>query len=337
MDSPAPRIQRDDLTGRPVFLAPGRSKRPSDLGDPAEQPPLTACPFCAGNEQLTPPTVLRWPTEEAAAWHVRIVPNRYPFIEPAWRSAAQATASSADHAEPARPAHGVHEVVIESPDHVASILDVPEMTWQASWLLVRDRLAALAVRPDLAWAMVFKNSGLAAGASLAHVHSQLVALDFVPPQVAAEFAAVASQPSLFADLLSRAREDGRVVARCEDLVAIVPPAARQPFEVWILPEAPEPHYHATGTSRVRSIATLTRWYVRALAEVAPGTAFNWWLHEAATSGRPAESRHWHWHLEMLPRHAALAGFELGTGCHVSTLAPVAAAHLLRTAVNAHKP
>jgi hypothetical protein len=84
-----------------------------------------------------------------------------------------------------RPAHGVHDVVIEAADHVRSILAVDPAHWRDVWELCRQRLAALADRSDLAWATVFKNSGPRAGASLEHLHSQLIALDFVPPVIEA--------------------------------------------------------------------------------------------------------------------------------------------------------
>lgn len=322
-----PLLHHDERTGRIVFVAPGRDERPTDTELAARSGAADAaewCPFCAGNESLTPPAVLREPADAAAAWRARIIPNRYPFVA--------AAGDAIDHAA-ARPAHGVHEVVIESPRHDTLVTAVDPAGWRAAWALVQARLAALARRDDLAWGTVFKNSGPRAGASLEHVHSQLVAVDFVPPAVAAEFAAAATESDPFATLLADAAAERRIVAEADGLVALVPPAPRQPGEMWIVPAAREPHFHAAPPARAAAIADLTRDLVGRLARSLPGADFNWWLHEAGWRGAAAAlaTDRWHWHLEILPRVNQLAGFELGTGCHITPLPAVEAAARLRDA------
>jgi UDPglucose--hexose-1-phosphate uridylyltransferase len=332
-----PVIREDPLSRRIVFVAPRRAARPAELGPDAES--LAACPFCAGHEHLTPPPVLQ--AEIDGVWHARIVPNRYPVVEdlprasggPADSAHARRRPQAAADPETAR---GVHEVVVEAPDHLRSILPIPSERWQAVWRLVRDRLAMLSAREDLAWATVFKNAGSRAGASLEHVHSQIVALDFVPPLLMAERVASATREGSFDDLLRRAADDSRIVAECGGLVALVPPAPRQPLECWILPARPEPRFHQAPDESVEALATLTRWFVERLERLAPGADYNWWLHDAAFRGwDPPLGQEgaggWHWHLEILPRLAALAGFELGTGCHITTLPARKTASLLRGA------
>jgi UDPglucose--hexose-1-phosphate uridylyltransferase len=219
-------------------------------------------------------------------------------------------------------------VVIESAAHERSILALDAAAWRDVWELCQRRLGDLAGHGDLAWATLFKNSGPRAGASLEHLHSQLVALDFVPPLVAAELAAAATAADPFGDLVRAARSAGRVVAERAGVVALVPPATRQPFETWILPVDPEPLFHAAAGERVAAVADLTRWFVERLERLVPGADYNWWLHQAPY--RPAAAaRRWHWHLEIVPRLAPFAGFELGTGCHVTALAPAESARRLR--------
>ena len=318
----APLVRHDSHTGRSVIIAPKRDERPGDAdlaAAAAAAGPDAWCPFCAGNESRTPPAVLRAPVDPEAAWHARIIPNRYPFVE---------EASGTTAGEGGRPAHGVHDVVIESPRHDTSILAIEPGGWRAAWMLVQRRLADLAARRDLAWGTVFKNSGPRAGASLEHVHSQLVGVDFVPPAIRSEFAAAAAVADPFADLLAAARTERRIVHESDGLVAFVPAAARQPFETWILPAARERHFHAAAETRAVALADFTQLVVGRLAEVRPGVDFNWWLHEAAWRDEPGTDR-WHWHLEILPRATELAGFELGTGCHVTAMRPAEAAARLR--------
>lgn len=321
-----PLLHADDRTGRAVFVAPGRAERPTDAELAAGRGMADAtrwCPFCAGNESLTPPDVLRVPVARTAAWQARIIPNRYPFVAPADGAPGQGAA---------RPAHGVHEVVIESPRHDTLVTAVDPAGWRAAWSVVQRRLAHLATRDDLVWGMVFKNSGPRAGASLEHVHSQLVAVDFVPPAVAAEFAAAMTQSDPFATLLDEAVRERRIVAETGGLMALVPAAPRQPGELWIVPASREPHFHAAGSARAECLADLTRDLVGRLARILPGADFNWWLHEAAWRGPSAPvTARWHWHLEILPRVNQLAGFELGTGCHITPLPAVEAAARLRDA------
>ena len=211
--------------------------------------------------------------------------------------------------------------------------------------MVRERFAMLSARGDLAWGMVFKNSGPAAGASLDHVHSQLVTLDFVPPVIVSKLAAGDSGGDPFTRIIRVAEQERRVVAATPDLVALVPPAPRQPLETWILPREPGPWFHAAGPSVVAGLADLVREVVARIERSVPGAEFNWWLHQAPFAplvdqtegpsrrwGRggagdmPAD---WRWHLELLPRISPLAGFELGIGCHISVMSPEEWARRLR--------
>jgi UDPglucose--hexose-1-phosphate uridylyltransferase len=327
-----PLVHHDASTGRSVFVAPRRDERPGDAelaaahaaggaaGDSAAW-----CPFCAGNEDRTPPDVLRAPADPATAWQARIVPNRYPFVE-ASRSGPTAAAGP-------QPAHGVHDVVVESPRHETSILAIDPAGWRAAWELVRCRLADLAGREDLAWGTVFKNSGPRAGASLEHVHSQLVAVDFLPPAVRLELEAAGRSADPFADLLADARRKGRIVLEAAGLVALVPAAPRQPCELWIMPATRERFFHAAPPATAAALADLTRELVGRFARLLPGVDYNWWLHEAAWRDREfaAAAERWHWHLEILPRATELAGFELATGCHITALPAAEAAARLRDA------
>jgi len=318
-----PRRHEDPLSGRAVIVAPRRADRP-------QEGTLADCPFCAGNEHLTPHELLRSPADPGIPWEARIIPNKYPFAEdlpPDGASSGQGGAA----AVPGFAAHGVHDVIIESARHETSILGVDPSSWRASWGLAQRRLAALASRRDLAWGLIFKNSGPGAGASLEHVHSQLVALDFLPPMVAAELAATADRDP-FTALLCDAEKERRVIATAGDLVALVPPAPRQPLETWIVPRQPGRWFHAAGEKVVADLADLTREVAARIDRSAPGADYNWWLHQAPFAHWPGGGdgpEGWRWHLEIVPRITALAGFELGTGCHVSVVAPEESARRLR--------
>ena len=327
-----PHLHHDPLTARTVFVAPGRAQRPNEL-----EGATIRCPFCAGNESLTPPALLRSPRSSAEPWRARIVPNTFPILTETVGGAAADAGKMAPQTAAPRPAHGVHEVVIESPAHVRSILAVDPADWRDVWEMCRERLSGLSERDDLAWATVFKNSGGRAGASLEHVHSQLVALDFVPPTIQSELAAAGRAADLFGALLRSAETDDRVVEEAGDLVAVVPPAPRQPFETWIMPRTAERYFHETSGDRVAALASLTQSVIGRIDRLLPEADYNWWLHQppyahavASHANAPLPAR-WHWHLEIMPRINGLAGFELGAGCHITTATPQDSARRLRDA------
>lgn len=321
-----PNLHHDPLTTRTVFVAPGRARRPREL-----EGETVRCPFCAGNESLTPAHVLRTPSSPAQPWRARIVPNQFPIVA---HEAADGIAGAHRIGRP-RPAVGVHEVVIESSSHVRSILAIDPADWRSVWELCRERLEMLAQREDLAWATIFKNAGRLAGASLEHVHSQLVAIDFIPPVIQAELIAAGNSNDPFDELVRRSEIEGRLVERHGDLVALVPPAPRQPFETWILPRTAEPFLHTAAETDVASLAALTQSLIGRIDGLVPGFDYNWWLHQAPFDRRPAERPAlsapscWRWHLEIMPRVNGLAGFELGAGCHITTVPPQDCARLLR--------
>ena len=331
-----PHLHHDPLTARTVFAAPGRAQRPNEL-----EGATIRCPFCAGNESLTPPDLLRSPRSAAQPWRSRIVPNSFPIVTDTAAGEPGAAGAGSQSATP-RPATGVHEVVIESPAHVRSILAIDAADWQDVWEMCRERLATLADQPGLAWATVFKNSGGRAGASLEHVHSQLVALDFVPPAILSELAVAGRTADPFGDLLRQAAAEDRIVEQAGDLVAVVPPAPRQPFETWILPRSAERYFHATTSDRVAALASLTQSLIGRLDRLLPEADYNWWLHQPpyahavaahtlATHAGVSIPARWHWHLEIMPRINGLAGFELGAGCHITTATPEDSARRLREA------
>lgn len=143
----------DVKTQRWVVIAPSRSKRPSDdVTGPG--PVKSICPFCPGNEAITPPEVFRVGEgpKDGPGWQVRVVPNLYPITD-------------------------IHEVIIHSTDDVKDLEDLPLEQVVRVMEAYRQRYRA---HQDTGQVMIFCNHGLHAGASLNHPHSQLVV---VPRQI----------------------------------------------------------------------------------------------------------------------------------------------------------
>lgn len=324
-----PTIHRDPTTNRRVFIAPQRADRPMTLdvdgtGQRLDEYRHQAhCPFCAGNENLVPPEILRWPVATSEPWQARIVANRFPAV------IDQLKHSKTRDAVGGTPAHGIHDVVIESATHEHSILAITPQAWRAIWELCRCRLESLEARKDIAWGILFKNSGLRAGASLEHLHSQLIAIDFIPPLIRSEMNRASKHPGLFTRVIEEAAKEGRVLCELGNLVALVPNCPRQPFETWIVPSFDESCFHAASRTSIDAIADLTRLLIQAFERIEPSMNYNWWLHSAPF--RHIRNDSFRWHLEIVPRTEHFAGFELGSGCHIHSLPAREAARLLKEA------
>jgi UDPglucose--hexose-1-phosphate uridylyltransferase len=333
-----PELRFDPFRGRWVNISPDRAARPSHLGDTAD-----GCPFCPGNERETPPEVLavRPPDRPAdgPGWSLRVVPNRYPALTPA---AAGATPSPGVFE--AMAAVGRHEVLIETPDHRADWDDLPPAQ-MARVLRVLWRLVEQHERePETAYVLAFRNRGQAAGASVAHPHTQILAMPVVPEVIAREVRnAVAhlrrtSRP-LAADMLREELADGaRVVAENDRFVALVPFAAAFPFEMALYPQTPAARFAELTETDVVPLAELFQDVLGRMKRVLGDPAYNIVLHTAPGLRSPATAAladpdeieaAFHWHFKIVPRAARVDGFEWATGLHVSTVAPEEAAQRLR--------
>lgn len=298
MPTPASPARRDPLTGELVLMAPARAARPHDVGRPAVD---DNCPFCPGNEALTPPESLTvrpgGGMADSPGWLVRAFPNRYPALGP----------------------EGVHEVIVSTPRHVLRFSDLTAEEADRAVMAWAQRLDALVRDPRRLWAHLFLNQGAAAGASLQHAHAQLVGLPFAPPRLRARAAAFAAGPCpVCADM----RSADRVVADTEGLVAWCPGVPPFSGTVRVAPAAHMPDW-SSGLEPAL-LGPLLRRLAGALAAVAGTDALNLWLNQKGPDGD-----RYHWHLDLVPRSGTLAGLELGTGVIAVAQAPEATAALLR--------
>ena len=299
-------LRRNPANGKLAIIAPARATRPADAaGRAAGAPP---CPFCAGNEALTPPEVGAVRPGGGAAdgpgWTVRVVPNKYPAIE------------------------GRHEVIVHSPNHEDELEDLDDGRLAEVLGMWRRRIDAQ-LTSGAAAVMLIGNLGAGSGASLEHPHEQLFATPVVPPLLLDELVEA-----------ERYRNRYGVCVVCEQLEtagerlvlgapvrAWVPEASRFNGELWL---APEEHQADFRDADLAHVATALRRALAAVKASIPGAPLNFWLHTA-----PAELRGpFHWHLEVAPRTSTLAGFELGSDIALVIKDPVAAAEGYRAALPA---
>ncbi len=332
--------RKDPFSDRWVIVADQRSGRPNDFQSTFQRRPDATCPFCAGRESSTPDPVLVLRDPEAAddfAWHVRVVPNRYPALS---TDSGPPNASLPDASEnlcQRRHLAGLHEVVIESPEHRTSLLELSHSRLVLCWEAFRQRLHLWRSQGTYSYGLMFKNFGPLGGASLEHLHSQLIALSIVPPERQQIWDNCREwqrrrQQCLFCEWLDRELSDRvRVLASTERFLAVCPFASRLAYQTWIVRRDHGCAFEDASLGELREFGQILRKVLDAQQKILGTVSYNLILH-AGPFDSP-DCNHYHWYVETFPRLAIMAGFEWGSGYFINTVAPERAAAALRSGMS----
>ncbi len=325
-----PEVRIDPLTGQRVIVAGDRVTRPGAELEAAPRPVLAASddPFAEGHEDRTPPELYAVRDDATApdspGWRVRVVPNRYPALEPDAPSPAPSATPDLFWAGAAR---GAHEVIVNAPESVTSLAELSEEQVALAVDVWRERMR---VHADSACLHVIVNEGREAGSSLPHTHAQLYALEFVPAAIARErerFGAYATRTmggNLLADLVQHeVRLRQRIVAIDAEAVLMAPYGSRVPYQLMIAPRTPRMRFEDDGPTAAAMLHAALGRLARRLGASPP---LNLWVRTA-----PRGAEHFSWRIDILPRLTSLAGLELGAGVNLNIVAPERAAAELRDA------
>jgi UDPglucose--hexose-1-phosphate uridylyltransferase len=266
------------ITGDPIVFAPERAGRPNAFG----REDAVVCPFCPGHESLTPPEI----AHAGDPWRVRVFPNKYPAVDR-------------------------HEIIVESNQHDATFDRIDNAVEVLSVCLDRYRAHA-----DAAYVSLFKNEGERSGASIDHLHSQLMPLPMVPARVAREAAAFGAASSC---PLCGPREN--IIEENEGFLRFAPAGSQHPYEQWIIPKRHQPEIVSLTDDEVGRLATILQSAVRATRSIAAA-------HNILFMNFPRQ-RSAHFYIDLFPRLTSIAGFELATGMFIDIIDPAAAARRLR--------
>jgi UDPglucose--hexose-1-phosphate uridylyltransferase len=309
----------DPETGQWRIVAPDRAARPSDIVAAGSGP----CPFDPGHEDLTMPEVLRIPADPAQPWRVRVVPNRYPVLtgEGTWPAAT-----------------GLHEVVIESPRHDGQLRFASFAQTLEVLRAMRERCRQMVEQRRPAAIVVFRNHGAAAGTSLRHPHSQIVALDQAPPGLAERWLRAQQFQDrtgrrLHDDEAARERSDGaRIVHDADGILVYQPRAAAVSHETVLLPDDESAGLATASDEALEAVARVLPRVAAALALVRDDPAYNLVVHAGPAGDRGAD-RWYRWHIGLYPRVNRRAGLEIATGLGVNPSVPEQTAPVLRAALS----
>jgi UDPglucose--hexose-1-phosphate uridylyltransferase len=333
-----PELRKDPIVGRWVIISTDRAKRPTDFIREQMKMKGGFCPFCYGNESKTPPEILAYRPhpnggpafKDTPGWTVRVVPNKFPAlgIEGNLNRRAEGMFDRMNGI-------GAHEVIIETPDHAASLATMPAKRIEDTLWAFRDRILDLKQDKRFKYILIFKNHGEAAGASLEHPHSQLIALPILPKQVVEELEGakqyyVYKERCVFCDIIRQETDGGlRVIGENDQFVTLAPYAPRFPFETWILPKRHESAFENSSSAMFEDLARALKSLLAKAYNVLDNPAYNLVIHTSPV--QDPFNEHYHWHIEFMPKLTKTAGFEWGTGFYINPTPPEEAAKFLREA------
>ncbi len=331
-----PELRKDPITGRWVIISTERRKRPSAFRLEHVAPSTgIVCPFCEGNEEYTPREVLSYRRNGAAAngpgWDVRVVPNKFPALQVEGGLDRQG-----EGLFDKMNGIGAHEVIIETPQHDATLATLPAVAVERILWAYRERVLDLRQDRRFRYILIFKNHGAAAGASLDHPHSQLIALPVVPRNVRDEIAGAKQhfqhkERCVYCDIIRQELDQRvRVIAENADFVAVSPYAPRFPFEAWILPKRHGASFEEAPRYEYDALARMLKETLQRMNRALESPPFNLIVHSSPFSEDTAE--YYHWHIEIMPTLTKVAGFEWGSGFYINPTAPEEAAEVLREVV-----
>lgn len=329
-----PELRRDPIIGRWVIIATERGKRPVDFSSPEPPKERGFCPFCAGNEDKTPAEVLAYRPAETApnseGWRIRVVPNKFPalMVEGDLGRVGEGLYDRMSGI-------GAHEVIIETPDHEASWSTMSQANLEEVLWAFKERIEDLKQDARFKYILTFKNHGDAAGASLEHPHTQMIALPIIPKRVAEEMEGSRAhfankERCIFCDIIHQEQmSKSRIITENKNFIAFTPFASRFPFETWVLPKMHISHYEDSEKVGFDYLASLLRDTMRRLDTVLSDPPYNLIIHTSPVTAFNLE--YYHWHIEIIPKLTKVAGFEWGTGFYINPTPPEEAAEYLREA------
>ena len=333
-----PELRKDPIVGRWVIISTDRAKRPTDFVREGVKTKGGFCPFDYGNEGRTPSEILAYrpnsngtsAQKDTPGWTVRVVPNKFPAlgIEGNLNKQAEGMFDKMNGI-------GAHEVVIETSDHNATLASLPSKRIEDVLWAFRDRILDLKKDRRFKYILIFKNHGEAAGASLEHSHSQLIALPIVPIYVAEELQGskqyyIYKERCVFCDIIRQEMDSGiRVVAENQDFLTVAPYAPRFPFESWILPKRHESAFENSSSQMFENLAKALKLLLMKADRVLDNPPYNLVVH--TSPAQDPTNEYYHWHLEFMPKLTKTAGFEWGTGFYINPTPPEEAAKFLREA------
>lgn len=326
-----PEFRQNMVSKEWVIIATERAKRPDNFIQKKElkNPPPSYkkdCPFCPGNESMTPPSLFS--IEKDGTWSLRVVPNKFAALQ-----SHLTTVRKHEGLFLKVDGFGIAEVVIETPSHNRTIATMDFEEVKNICKAYRDRYAALSKIEQLDFITIFRNYGERAGTSLEHPHSQIIATPIVPPHVRnplyqSQLACDSFGNCIFCGMMEEERrQQVRVVKETEYFLVISPFASRSPFETRIYPKIHRSSFTTISDQELEDFAFVLQDTTKRLYVGLNDPDYNYIIRSAPIEDNNV--KYYHWYVVIVPKLTTLAGFEFGTGIYINTTLPEQCAEFLR--------
>jgi len=326
-------LRRDPIGGRWVIVETDHPSKPEDFELESHHWRGGICPFCYGNETMTPPEIeaIRDPSTSpnTPGWQVRVVPNKFPAL----KIEGDLDRNGIGIYDMSNGV-GAHEVLIETPYHHKDIPDLLETEIENVINMLCRRALDLAKDKRFKYIMIFKNYGASAGASLEHPHIQIIALPMVPKNVLEELRGAENyyeyrERCIYCDIIKQEIQDKeRIILENKYFIAFCPFVSRFPFEIWIVPKRHYGYFCHMPTEEKPELAKILKETITKAKNIFLNLEYNYMIHSSPING-DGEIEFYHWHIEFTPKLTRVAGFEWGTGFYIVPTPPELAAKYLR--------
>ncbi|RZD15107.1 MAG: DUF4931 domain-containing protein [Candidatus Acidulodesulfobacterium ferriphilum] len=353
-------LRQDPTTREWVIIATERRRRPHEFDTfPPSKKEINAnsleysedCPFCSGNEYLSPNEVKSYRTPgtnpNSKGWWVRVIPNKFAALslspEVSLLSRGDAKVFNTDFTGyffpkateifRTKPGIGAHEVVIDTPKHNEMIPFFSDKQVQELFLMYRDRYLSLSRDSRFRYIIIFKNNGVNAGTSIIHSHSQIIATPIIPLTLRnnisqARFYYDEIGRCIFCDMIQGEIVDGRrIILQTGDFIVFHPFASTSPFETWIMPLVHEPCFASMTVDKTKALGIIVKKVLKGMRDALNDPDYNFVFNNPPIADEKED--YYHWSLRIIPRLTMKAGFEIGTGMSINTAIPEETAEFMR--------
>lgn len=310
-------FRKNPLHNKWVLIVPTRGKRPHAFSYEEiqeEKKYNKTCPFCEGNESMTPSEIdcfRNTGKPDKPGWKVRVFPNIYPALT----RETKIMSGSADKNPDLVEGYGYHEVIAETPSHKKNIYSMKQEEILLILKMYRKRYTILKKKKHIKCVFIFKNHGRTAGASLSHSHSQILALSITPPFLEEEVKVIKKAKScIYCRSIQKAFEDSRVLLENSDFVALAPYASEYPYQLLILPKNHQSFFEKTDDKQLISLSDIIKNIFERYNKLLGNIPFNYFFNTPSSNKA-------HWNIQIMPKLTIPAGFEKGTGISINPVPP----------------
>ncbi len=297
--------RKDYVTDYIAIIAKGRGKRPTDFSKPKTVNKTITCPFCRGNEKMTPPTI----DQIGTPWKVRCFRNKFPATNPKARFKKLVSLFGES------PAAGDHEVVVDTAKHGKDIGQLPVSQIKLILEMIARRVHALSKK--YTYVVPIHNSGKEAGASLSHLHAQLFALPYVPSKIANEAKGLRiykrkKKRCAYCEVARKEAKGPRKIFQTKNFVVFAPWAPKFPYETWIMPKN---HLKTIHDVNLEELAGVLKKLFAKYEKIIDNMPYNFIIYSAP------KGSDYHFNVKVMPRLSTPAGLEFGSGSWVCQIPP----------------